>query len=239
MQNMVLHGALLPPIKKKGFFLQRCHCQRILSECILFTQRQQEVWDYCLVWESDSKFFGGETKPVIFYLGGRCWGDVASIFTSPLLLHIGNKRETESLCHLTVIEQLLGGRTECFPYKGKAAVLLTKIRRFSALMLLGFNIYPGLLAETCAERHSSDETEALNLSNSQFQVQSLGKNWSGTRSLGQKGLVTCSEQARTTAAVVPNFYCYHRKSHAPAFSAKGGGRQHSAPNRRTASKESQ
>lgn len=43
-------------------------------------------------------------------------------------------------------------------------------------MLLGFNIYPGLLAETCAERHSSDETKALNLSNSQFQVQSLGKN---------------------------------------------------------------
>lgn len=156
------------------------------------------------------------------------------IHFSSALTYWEQKRNSESLCHLTVIEQLLGGRTEYSPYKGKAAVLLTKIRGFSALMLLGFNIYPGLLAEICAERHSTDETGALNLSISQFQVQSLGKNWSGTKSSGQKGLVTCSEQACITAAIVPNFYW---KSHAPAFSAKGGSRQHSAPNRRTASKE--
>lgn len=120
MQNMVLHGALHPPIKKERFFLQRCHCQRILSECILFTQRQQEVWDYCLVWESDSKFFGGETKPVIFYLGGRCWGDVASIFASPLLLHIGNKRETLSPCAIWLsLNSFLVEELSAFPIKGR------------------------------------------------------------------------------------------------------------------------
>lgn len=73
-------------------------------------------------------------------------------------------------CH----EELLGGRNECSPHKEKAAVPLTKIRGFSALVLPGFNIYSWLLAKTYAKRHSTEETEALNLSNSKFQVQCLG-----------------------------------------------------------------
>lgn len=41
--------------------------------------------------------------------------------------------------------------------------------------LLSFNIYPWLLPETRDERGSTDETKALNLSNSQFRVQHLGQ----------------------------------------------------------------
>lgn len=138
---------------------------------------------------------------------------------SSALIYWEQKRNSESLCLLTVMNSILVEEMSALP-TGKVAVPLTKISEFSALMLLGFNIYPRLLAETCAKRHSTDETEALNLSNSLFQVQRLGQRlkWDQEPRAERPGAMYW---AHTSAAIVPNLYCCPRKSHAPAFAAKG------------------
>lgn len=96
LQNMVLHRHCTTPNTRERFFYKDAslHHQCIPTHptyTLLFTQRQQEVWAYCLVLARDGKPFGGETKIVMFYLGDTCWLDL-SISTSPLLSHMGNKR---------------------------------------------------------------------------------------------------------------------------------------------------
>lgn len=173
-QNMVLHRALHPLTQKKLFFLRGCHCQCTLSE--------QDEFTGIIVWFGKviANALAGKQNPWYFI-----WMADAELILpeSSLLLCsyiLGMKEKLGVLVPSDCHEQWKGGwteggRNECSPYKEKAAVPLTMIRGFSALGLLGFNIYPWLLAETRSERHSTDETKALNLSNSQFQVQHLGQ----------------------------------------------------------------
>ena len=138
MQNIVLQRALHPLTPEKYLFTRMplCHHQHILppAACtLLFTQRQQEVSACCLV--LDGKLFGGETKSAMFCSSDRCWLDL-SISTSPLLSLIGNKIWT--LSAFTIYRQeLLGGRSEHHPCKGKAAVHFTKRKIFFSLGVSG------------------------------------------------------------------------------------------------------
>lgn len=105
-----------------------------------FTQRQQEVWAYCLVLERDGKLFGAETKPGMFYLGDTCWLDLS--ISASELSHIGIKRSTLKCVRcLDYQEKLLGGRTEYCPYRGKAAVLFKKVRVFFSLGVAGHEMH--------------------------------------------------------------------------------------------------
>lgn len=169
MQNMVLHRALHCLTQKKLVFLRGCHRQCTLSE--------QDEFTGIIVWFGKviANALAGKQSPWYFI-----WVVDAELIlpASSLLLCsyiLGMKKKLRVLVPSNCHEQFLGGRNECSPYKEKAAVPLTMIREFSALVLLGFNIYPWLLAETRSERPSTDETKALNLGNPQFQVQHLGQ----------------------------------------------------------------
>lgn len=66
---------------------------------------------------------------------------------------LGTKEKLRVLVPSDCQDQLLGGRIECSSCEEKAAAPLTMIRGFWALVLLGFNIYPGLLRVSLQPRY--------------------------------------------------------------------------------------
>lgn len=165
MQIMVLHRALHPRTQKKVcfFFYKDAIAHAPWLNRVHSLSRRSGI----IVW------FGKVIENSLVAKQNQMLPISSGLLCSYIL---GTKEKLRVLVPSDCHEQLLAGRNECSPCEEKAAVPLSMIRGFWALVwYLGFNIYPWLLAETHSKRHSTDETEVLNLSNLHSKYRVWGK----------------------------------------------------------------